>query len=470
MELLSSKIDLSANGLHPRAIERALKNGLFVVLLDGMDEVSADYRGEVSNQIISLAQRFSTLQIIVSSRPDDRFVSWDLFEHASILPFDRSKAEILIARLEYEPATKKRFAHDVKTKLYDSHRSFLSNPLLLTIMLMTYSHNASIPAKNHLFYSQVFDALWNQHDATKDGYTRVMECGLQRDDFVRLLESVSFQSWYESQLDFTPTHLANYVRRAKQMTGIVVDPDKFVRDATGSVCVLVKDGLSYSYSHRSFQEYYAATFLLSQSESFRSNAWGSVCTRAGSDEVLALMWEINQSLVERELLIPFLTSVEATVAGLQGAERVLAYMGIWVGQIYWSKTSRDQHWRFGTMGEGREVSLFSFMARRYLEDDWLGDLKNPRRFSSEELLAVGINVRTHGDVEAVHVDDDEIGDGSDDDSLAQDLSKLLPLFTPDAVLCGVCSSHALDTMLGLLAQMRVRAANQARSLDELFKK
>ena len=60
-----------------------------------------------------------------------------------------------------------KFIDNVKKHLYDKHKSFLSNPLLTTMMLLTFDQFAEIPEKMFLFYEQAFDTLFLKHDATK---------------------------------------------------------------------------------------------------------------------------------------------------------------------------------------------------------------------------------------------------------------------------------------------------------------
>ncbi len=59
----------------------------------------------------------------------------------------------------YDIETKEKFMKDLDARLYYSHTQFASNPLLLTIMLMTYSSIGDIPRKMHIFYSKAFETM-----------------------------------------------------------------------------------------------------------------------------------------------------------------------------------------------------------------------------------------------------------------------------------------------------------------------
>ena len=68
----------------------------------------------------------------------------------------------MIEKLDMGPdmnPLKDKFQIDLEKSLYDEHREFAENPLLLTIMLMTYKNHSNIPVKMHKFYSKAYDTL-----------------------------------------------------------------------------------------------------------------------------------------------------------------------------------------------------------------------------------------------------------------------------------------------------------------------
>ena len=89
--------------------------------------------------------------ILISSRPDSRFSSWEEFYRYGVKPLTKKKALNLIGQLEYDQELKDKFLIALDENLYEDHESFSSNPLLLTMMLLTYEQIAEIPNKIHLF-------------------------------------------------------------------------------------------------------------------------------------------------------------------------------------------------------------------------------------------------------------------------------------------------------------------------------
>ena len=118
-------------------IEKAMRSGHFAFLLDGFDEIAEGRRSEVSKQIVRLAQNYDDNLIIVSSRPDEEFSRWAPFNVFAIDELTLDQATELVEKLPFESDVKTKFTKDLHQRLFRQHKSFLSNPLLLSIMLLT---------------------------------------------------------------------------------------------------------------------------------------------------------------------------------------------------------------------------------------------------------------------------------------------------------------------------------------------
>ena len=116
--------------------------------------------------LTNFTKAYQLNHIVISSRPTSNFVQYDGFLIYDIEPFSKEKALKLIDKLDYyDLEAKKKFRDDLEKKLYMSHKQFASNPLLLTIMLMTYTSYGEVPAKRHIFYSKAYETMARLHDA-----------------------------------------------------------------------------------------------------------------------------------------------------------------------------------------------------------------------------------------------------------------------------------------------------------------
>ena len=154
---------LSNNGfsLEDEYYEYSLKEGGYIFLFDGYDEVKKDVSGKIAKSIQDFSDKYHKNHFIVSSRPSQEFIGWNDFDELLTLPLTKEQAIELISKIKYDEIVKNKFLEELDSVLFDKHKSFAQNPLLLTIMLLTYESNAKIPETLNDFYERAFHVLWN---------------------------------------------------------------------------------------------------------------------------------------------------------------------------------------------------------------------------------------------------------------------------------------------------------------------
>lgn len=241
--------------------EYSLEAGKYVIFYDGFDEIKTEKSISVSKGIREISTKYSDNYYIITSRPMDQFVGWNDFVEMHSMHLNKIQALNLVNRLEYDTATKKKFYSELENGLFEKYHSFASNPLLLNIMLLTFDERATIPDKLNDFYEQAFAALFNVHDGSKDCFKRDIRTGLGCEDFKRIFSYFCFKTYFNSIYEFTEISVREYLGIArKKFPDISFSVDDFLEDLIKSVCMLTKDGLFYTFSHRSFQEYFAASY------------------------------------------------------------------------------------------------------------------------------------------------------------------------------------------------------------------
>ena len=279
------------------AFDQNLRNGVFSFLLDGFDELNHEIRPQVESQILSAAKEYPTNSFIVSGRPDDRFESWRLFSVYQIKPMQQTQVIELLNKLDYDRGTTKRFIDKINSGLYETHDSFLSTPLLAILMLLTFQENADIPDKMHLFYGKAFETLYHKHDALKEQYDRARKSGLQIDQFSRAFAVFCLNTYVREKIEFTRTELIEFINQSIDFYNFKLDPEDLIFDLEEAVCLIQREGLSYFFVHRSFQEYFTAIFLSSCPEDVRDTFIDKVCTRYW-DNVLPMLFDMASDQIE----------------------------------------------------------------------------------------------------------------------------------------------------------------------------
>lgn len=306
--------DLRIN--HKMAITRdllleLLSSGKFCLILDGYDELSISKSKVLNDELKRLDVCLDKAPVVITSRPgsDDIGYLSDYLVY-KVMPLQKEQAVKLIEKLDYDDKVKKSFLDKLRGDLFSKHIDFLSNPLLLTIMLMTYSDLAEIPSKMHIFYEQAFDTLFYRHDSSKGMYRRQLKSSLAIDDFRDVLSCMSSSSYMRGQLSLTVTDLISYIRKSKKIIDVPnFQPRDYIDDLVQSVCILVPDGTRYVYNHRSFQEYFSAYFLVNIPFENKLDLYRRFLSKEDTDNALRLAFEMNRMVIEREFVIPMLRLV-----------------------------------------------------------------------------------------------------------------------------------------------------------------
>ena len=293
----------------------SLETGCYVILLDGYDEVKNELSKQVTSQIFALSEKYPDNHYILSSRPLEEFVGWNQFEELHAKTLSKKQALSLINKIEYEEKIKEKFYKELDEYLYDKYKTFASNPLLLTIMLLTFENRVSIPDKLNDFFEQAFTTLFHTHDATKGGYKRDIQSKLGYEDFKAVFSYFCFKSFFNSDYKFSENKVLEYIGMAKTKRIIETSfsPMNFLVDLTNSVCMMIHEGLEYRFSHRSFQEYFAALYTTQLDDSQQKRflkLWLQNNSYRTTSNYLDMLYELQPSRFIKNIIIPAIRELQ----------------------------------------------------------------------------------------------------------------------------------------------------------------
>src|SRR6266436_1314634 len=99
----------------------ALKSGLFVILLDGMDELKSTFHQHYEAELLTFATKYPLCPILVSTRPMNNILSWAQFNVRQIARLEVNTAQNLVRKLEFDDKVKRRFAVLLRKSLFRTH-------------------------------------------------------------------------------------------------------------------------------------------------------------------------------------------------------------------------------------------------------------------------------------------------------------------------------------------------------------
>ena len=88
-----------------------------------------------------------------------------------------------------------------------SYRTFLSNPLLLSMFILTFQSYSEIPKKRSDFYKQVLDTLYVHDSVSKLSIVRAKISGLPKEGFEDMQDYLALSAFFEEKFIFQKEYL-----------------------------------------------------------------------------------------------------------------------------------------------------------------------------------------------------------------------------------------------------------------------
>lgn len=258
---------LSPNGktISQDVILKMIDEKGFIFLFDGFDEIANRDRDFVIKELHSFIEKAHENYFLITSRADNSLTSFGSFHKFRIKDLEVEEAYKLLHRYDVYSAKKiaKLLIEQLEDKLTESLEEYLTNPLLVSLLYKSFEYKKDIPIKKSQFYSQVYDALFEMHDLSKEGYLkRDKASNLHRDDFERVLRIMAYFTATENEVEYSRDSIISIIDRAKShLPNLRFQSSDFLNDLLHVVPLFRQEGNYYRWSHKSLQDYFAAKFI-----------------------------------------------------------------------------------------------------------------------------------------------------------------------------------------------------------------
>jgi hypothetical protein len=296
-----------------------VRRGGFLFLFDGYDEVPTDIRDYVLEELSALVTKADKNKYIITSRPDIALLGLPGFHRYSIQPLAMSEAFALLRLYDAEGPTADELIRVLQDDPPHSVVDCLSNPLLVSLLYKAFEYGKKIPLKPHVYYRQVYDALFESHDLSKGGaFQRQKFCGLDREDFHLLMRRVGFESTREATVEYDRDRLVSLITRARGASSwLTFSIDRFIKDLLETVPLFQLDGVYFRWVHKSFQDYFAAQFVCTDTKGSQQHFLRELSSRKRYqryENVLRMCYDIDfktfRSVIIRDLIDSHLATLE----------------------------------------------------------------------------------------------------------------------------------------------------------------
>ncbi|SFK75192.1 NACHT domain-containing protein [Rhodanobacter glycinis] len=291
-------------------LEEVLSAGNVLLLLDGYDEIEDGLRKRINGEISELSAKFEKCNFIVSSRPDSELKGLSDFKEYRIRPLEMQEAFTLIKKYGHDGDVAERLISKVKSN--NQIHEFLRNPLLVSLLFKAFEYKGTIPFKRHIFFRQVYDALYQDHDLSKGaGFERKKKTGLDIEDFHKAVRALGIVTFFIGRVQYSNEEFHASIESAKR----IVDPLNFEAgklrvDLLSAVPIFQKDGVDIRWAHKAFQDYFSAQYIFFDSGSTRDELIKKLVDPANprkNENILVMLADLDRRLVRSLVSKPFLS-------------------------------------------------------------------------------------------------------------------------------------------------------------------
>ena len=283
-------------------VERLLLTGRAIVIFDGLDELlDTSRRREVSERVEQFSSAYPLTAILATSRVvgyDQARLDEEQFTCYRLSGFDDAKAAEYISKwFSYHDGASQAEARakaQAFLKESQSAKDLRANPLLLSLMCILYRGAGSLPGDRSGIYTKCAELLFRKWDEQRDLYRKL------RADYL-VEPTLRHLAWWlftreDTSAAATEQELASETTKFLHGRGFEgveearVAAREFVEFCQGRMWVFSDAGTTaagdrlYSFTHRTFLEYFAAWQLAATSDtpedladrlitSIRSSGW-----------------------------------------------------------------------------------------------------------------------------------------------------------------------------------------------------
>lgn len=250
-------------GFEEYLLRYLLDQGIFVIFLDGFDEVNNERRVDVARDVKMFVDQARKNLFVMTSRNDDVVTSFGMFKGFMIKDFTIEQACDLILRYDNQREVSQQLVAELKDGKHKEVFDFLKSPLHTSLFYKVFKEKKGVPYKLHEVCAEIYSHLYNMHDLMKDGaYEHQKKCNLSEQDYAKVLGYIALLCLKKKSFSISKMELDSYFDMAKQYyADIRFENDDMRYDMVVSLSLFKEDGSEIIWIHEAMCQYFASCYV-----------------------------------------------------------------------------------------------------------------------------------------------------------------------------------------------------------------